>query len=154
MSSSCVNCPGNSATNVKLAIDTNLDTAAGLTLFNSSGDPTAQSGQISLIGKAQNGIVFPAGSKAGVIFGLPIGGNVRYSATLNTYLSGTLQESDAVVVGVAGATNGEIRYYGFTPANPTTKSFDAVEIAITELTPNAERHDYRVFEFCGDGAKN
>ena len=150
VSSSCVSCPSNAATNARLAIDTNLETAAGLTLFNSS-DVTAQQGQISLRGTAQSGIIFPAGSKAGLIIGLPTGQSVRYSATVNTYLSGTQQETRNVVTGNTGATNGEVRYFGFTAASPTTRNFDAVEISITELTPGAERHDYRIFEFCSDG---
>lgn len=149
--SSCVNCPRDAASNTSLAIDTDLATAAGLTLFHQD-DVAAQQSQITLRGTAQGGVVFAAGAKAGLVFGLPTGQSVRYSATVSTYLGGVQQESRAVVVGHTGATNGELVYLGFDPAQPTTRAFDAVELTIAETAPGAERHDYRVFEFCSNGA--
>jgi len=152
VSSSCVNCPRDAASNPGLAIDTDLTTAAGLTMFHQD-DIAAQQSQITLRGTAQSGLVFPAGSKAGLAVGLPTGQNVRYSASVATYLGGAQQESRAVVVGHTGATNGELQYFGFDAAQPTTRAFDAVELSISETTPGLERHDYRVFEVCSDGAR-
>ena len=149
--STCVNCPGNTPTDTTLAIDTNLDTAASFSFYHPS-DTSTQQSQISLRGTAQSGIVFPAGSKAGLIIGLPVGQNVRYSATVNTYWNGTLQETRNAVVGNTGATNGELRYFGFDGSTPTTKTFDAVELSLTESLPSLEQHTYRVFELCSDGA--
>lgn len=147
---SCVTCPTNAISNKLYAIDTNLDSFAGISLFQ-PGSSSNQQGDISLRATAQSGVVFPAGSRAGLIFGLPTGQNVRYSATVLTYLNGTQQESRQVVVGNTGATHGEIQYFGFDSTVPTTLQFNAVEITITETLPNLERHDYRAFEFCSDG---
>jgi hypothetical protein len=147
----CVNCPQNAIADSASAIDTNLDTAATFSFYHPD-DTSSQTSSMRLTAAAQSGIVFPAGSKAGLIFGLPTGQNVRFSATINTYLSGTLQDSRNVVAGNNGATNGETRYYGFDASTPTTKQFDSVELLLTETLPSLEQHTYRAFEFCADGA--
>jgi hypothetical protein len=151
INATCVNCPQNAIANSASAIDTNLDTAATFSFYHPA-DQASNTSSLRLTATAQSGIVFPAGGKAGLIFGLPTGQNVRFSATINTYLSGTLQDSRNVVAGNNGATNGEIRYYGFDSSTPTTKQFDSVELLLTETLPSLEQHTYRAFEFCADGA--
>ena len=150
VSVSCINCPRSIGQNRANAIDTNLDTSAGFSLFN-PGDTASVQGQFTVRGTAQDGVIFAAGDRAGLIFGLPVGENVQYTAIVRTFLDGTEQESRNVVTGHTGATNGEVEYFGFDTANPTTMQFDTVAVEVTETLPSEEEHIFSVFEFCGDG---
>lgn len=147
---SCINCPQNAVQNPALAIDGALDTAATISLYNQSSTVAGQS-QISLRATAQAGIVFAAGSRAGLLLTLPQAEQLNYSATVTTYLDGQPQETLPVTTAHTGAQTGATIYAGFDRSRPTSLPFDSVEVLIAESAPGLEEHRYQVIEFCGDG---
>jgi hypothetical protein len=108
---------------------------------------TAASQSGTLRATAQDGVVFPAGSRAGVFASYL---NQGSNATLiRTYLDGVLVETS-----VPGSTIFEPTEGG-TPAHVysglvTSAPFDAVEFAETDNGSNGTA-EYRVYEICSDG---
>lgn len=151
LSSLCVNCPHNAYADARAAIDLDLDTAASMTLYNPN-DSAAQQGTLSLRATAPDGVVFAAGSTPGVALQLPVGSNVSYSATVVTYLDSVQRETYLAEPGHAGASNGELAYFGFPAGAATTMAFDAVELIVNESAPGLEQHVFKPIEFCSDGA--
>jgi hypothetical protein len=131
------------------AIDQDLGSAAVLNLHRAD-DVAAQHSQVTLRGTAQAGVVFAAGSKAGVVIARPAGRGLNYSLTLSTWMNGVQQ--DSLNLGASDTADGQAEYLGFDERNPTTRAFDAVEVRVAETAPGLEPHEFRLFEFCGDGA--
>jgi hypothetical protein len=147
-SAGCVNCPSNAIAGRAASVDADFGSAATMTLYN-PGDSASLQGQMSLRGIAQSGIVFPEGGRAGLVVRLPDASSIAYTATVTTYLGGTVQEARAVET--EPSSSGELAYFGFDAATPTTQQFDAIELAIVESAPSLEEHVFQVLEFCSDG---
>ena len=144
----CVNCKSTAFRNANQSVDTELGTAA--ILSSATDDVAAQQSQFTIRAIAGDGEVFPAGGQAGVAVELPVGENVAYSVTVATRLNGVQQESFAPVVGHTGGSDGSLAYWGLPE---TTLEFNAVELVISESTPYLEEHEFKIIEFCSDGAK-
>lgn len=91
---------------------------------------------------------YPAGSRAGALVSVPPGIVQSYYVTINTYLSGAIQESSSSDnsgggCGICGGHNAH--FDGFV----TTKSFDAVEVLISDVQA-LQPADFGVYEMCSD----
>lgn len=129
------------ASNTSAAVDGDLFSHATLALTSSS-----QSGSIRAT--AQSGVVFPAGSRAGVFASLLNQGTANVTM-IRTYLNGALVESRSPANAIFEQPNGDTGaglYIGLV----TTAPFDAVEFAETDNGANGTT-DYRVYEICSDG---
>ena len=138
--SSCAS--GCTIANPQAAADGNLDTSADITPVAG-----ATSDSATFRATAQSGIVYPAGSKPGVMLTQP-----PFDSTANdvvTYLNGAMQErmsgnSTAAIQPGGGGANA---YFTFT----STKQFNAVEFTTTNSWGSGKSPVYRVFEICSNG---
>jgi hypothetical protein len=107
---------------------------------------TAQTGSIRAT--AQSGVVFPAGSRAGV-FTSYLNQGTSNATSLRTYLNGVPAETASPLAmsmePAYGGTGAEF-YLSFETAQP----FNAVEFSETDNGANGTAH-YRIYEFCSDG---
>lgn len=105
--------------------------------------PNGATGNISVLAKAQPGIVFPEGSRVAVRLNF----QNAHSGTIavNTYLSGVLQDQTTESNGIAYMNNTSTATYGFTAG----RTFDAVEIAISDSQTGKAR-EMRIREICAD----
>lgn len=135
------------------AIDANMDSVA-TARFNESG-----TGTMTIRATAQSGIVFPAGSSAGVILSLP--GQSESSpyvgSFIDTYLNGVKQDRisetpgfiESVSMGTFGTgCKNPCSYRDRRPFGGTApKPFDALEIGLARDVSGV-RQDILVHEFC------
>ena len=133
---SVANCTGN---NKDAAIDNNLSSFATLRMEQNA------SGNVKLRATAQNGIVYPAGTPAAVVYGLTrTGGNSTGAVqTITTYLGGVQQETNNV--GNSGGVQGGNETAG-RRAMGTTLQFDAIEL--TYLQTGGAAVEIQLYEFC------
>lgn len=137
-----VQCTGGacSGSNKDAAIDNNLGSFATLHL-----EPNA-AGTVRLRATAQDGVVYPAGTPATVVYGIArsAGNSLNTAETISTYLDGVLQET-----GNASSTNGSTS--GSKPAGRrgigTVLQFDAIELIYAQSGGTATV-DIQVYEFC------
>jgi hypothetical protein len=128
------------ASNPGRAADGDLGSYGAL-VFSPSGSGTIRA-------TAQDGVVFPAGSRVGafVSFLSQSGSN---ATSMRTYLDGILIETGDPATGFFDPTYGDTAagfYVGFEASAP----FDAVEFA--EVTSGGtQTSEYRVYEICSDG---
>lgn len=146
ISSGCLYCRQGAISSPNSAIDTDLGTAATVSTYHPD-DTGNQQTVITITATAQEGIVFPSGSRAGVAMRLPTG-IASYAVTINTFLNELPQESHQATPNPS--PDGELVYYGFDMG--TASTFDAVQLVLSESQPNLEEHEYDVIEFCSDGA--
>jgi hypothetical protein len=129
------------AANVGDAADGNLYSYGALQLTTAE-----QSGSIRAT--AQDGVVFPAGSRAGV-FTSYLNQGTSNATTLRTYLNGVPVETASPLAWsfepAYGGTGAEF-YLSF----ETTQPFNAVEFAETDNGANGTAQ-YRIYEICSDG---
>lgn len=107
---------------------------------------TSQSGTIRAT--AQDGVVFPAGSRVGAFVSFLNQGNSN-ATTIRTYLDGVLIENGDPGSGFFDFTGGGTPadfYTGFVASAP----FDAVEFSEIDTGGNGTA-EYRVYEICSDG---
>jgi hypothetical protein len=137
--SSCTSC---AIATPSAAADGNLNTSADITPNSGATGDSA-----TMRATAQSGIVFPAGSKPGVMLTQP-----RFDSTANdviTYMNGAMQER------LAGNSTAAIKpgggqaaaYFTFT----STKQFNAVEFTTTNTWPSGQSPVYRIYELCSNG---
>lgn len=120
------------------AVDGDLDTYAILELG-------AASGTLNIRATAADGVTYPAGTPAAVVFGIARDGNSASPAiTISTYLDGTLQQTG----NVAGPSvvDGFDRPSGRS-AIGTNLPFDAIELSYTQ-SGGTGPIELRVHEFC------
>lgn len=137
----CNGCDASVSSSASMAADGNLNTA--VTLTNS----TTMATSATIRATAQSGIVFPSGYRAGAFQTVTTSMGTS-STTLNTYLSGTLQESSSAPASLmtSGGT-GASKWVYFT----TTKQFDAVELVISDSWSSGGSVTHSVYEVCADG---
>jgi hypothetical protein len=107
---------------------------------------TSQSGTIRAT--AQDGVVFPAGSRAGA-FVTYLNQGSSNATLFRTYLDGVLVETESPGSGIFDPTDsgtGATFYSGFVTSAP----FDAVEFSEIDNGANGTA-EYRVYEICSDG---
>lgn len=107
---------------------------------------TSQTG--TLRATAQDGVVFPAGSRAGA-FAEYLNQGSSNVTSIRTYLDGVLVESSSPATSIFDPTDGGIPaavYTGFVTSAP----FDAVEFSEVDNGANGTA-EYRVYEICSDG---
>jgi hypothetical protein len=133
------NCSACGVSNAGAAIDNDLDTFAVLHMRAEA------TGTIGLRAVAQDGIVYPAGTPAAVVYGLSRnnGGSFNTAETISTYLDGVLQNTGTV--SIAGVDGGD-RPLG-RRATGTTKDFDAIEYTYAQ-TGGTTEVEIHVHEFC------
>lgn len=145
--SDIVSCVGCSASDEALAVDSDLDSFAELTLSGLTPGQTA-----SLRATSGSGESPASGGNAGAIVGLPSGPMVNYSATVSTFLAGVQQQTGTAETTVSGnvdADDGTFDvYYGIS----TVLAYDAVEISISNSQQDGAL-TYRIYEICTDGAE-
>ena len=121
------------------AIDGDLATYATLTMLPNT------SGSMSLRATAPDGVSYPAGTPAAVVFGIERGSgdSLNTVETISTYLDDVLQDTGNV--GTNGTISGD-REAGRS-AIVTTKPFDAIEYTYAQGSGTAAV-EVRAFEFC------
>lgn len=122
------------------AVDGDLDTYAILSMAPDS------SGNVSIRSTAADGVTYPAGTPAAVVYGIKRGNasSLNTTETLRTYLDGVLQETSnvgPVNVSFGGDTETGRR------AMETQLAFDAIEFVYTQ-TGGAADLEVQVHEFC------
>jgi hypothetical protein len=128
------------AVNPDKAADGDLHSYGAL-VFSPSGTGTIRA-------TAQDGIVFPAGSRVGA-FVTYLNQSGSNATTLRTYLDGILVESENPGSGFFDPTYGDTPA-GFYTGFVTSAPFDAVEFS--EVTSGGtQTSEYRVYEICSDG---
>lgn len=139
------NCVGCTFNNQNAAVDGNLNSAAEAVAMTGVTHPVA-----TLRATAQPGIVYPAGNRAGVFFTGYSNVCDICSFTINTYLSGVLQETQSATINSYGDGSGAAYYSAVNALRP----FDAVEIVASGAVPPPPTGSGRVvdvFEICSDG---
>lgn len=122
------------------AIDGDLATYATLTMAPTAG------GRVSFRATAQDGVTYPAGTPAAVVYGLTRtdGNSTSTAETISTYLDGTLQQTSNTGSnnGVTGGNVSPGRH-----AMSTFLPFDAIEVTYAQSggTANVE---VQIYEFC------
>lgn len=135
----CLSC---NTTYPQRAVDGNLSTAATLV------GAAVVDGLYGLRATAQKGIVFPAGSKPGVVLEVNKSISVATDAqgTVRTYLGRALQNeyvfdaANLLDVNLVGQYRGMVRF-------KASKPFDAVEV---RFSGSYTGYTIEVFEFCSD----
>ena len=122
------------------AIDGDLGTYAVLDV-----GPNA-AGSVHLRATAQDGVTYPAGTPAAVVYGIARtgGSSLNTAETISTYLDGVLQQTGSANTGF-GSTNEGVE--GGRRAIGTTMPFDAIEMTYTQ-TGGAADVEVQVYEFC------
>jgi hypothetical protein len=122
------------------AVDGDLDTYAILSMTPDS------NGSVSIRSTAADGVTYPAGTPAAVVYGIKRGSanSLNTTETIRTYLDGVLQET-----GNAGPIN--VSFGGDTEtgrrAIETQLDFDAIELTYTQTGGTADV-EVQVHEFC------
>ncbi|HUR41360.1 MAG TPA: hypothetical protein VM240_09350 [Verrucomicrobiae bacterium] len=135
-----LNCAGCTVSNAPAAIDGNTDTYASLFM------PAGAGGTLALRATAQEGIVYPAGTPAAVIYAIArsSGNALNTAETITTYLNGAPQQT-----GNAGSVNnvsgGNVQRGR--RAISTVQQFDAIEVTYTQSGGTASS-ELQVYEFC------
>ena len=122
------------------AADRDLDTYAILEMNDGA------SGNVHIRVTAQDGVTYPAGTPAAVVYGIARGAGDSFNTTetITTYLDGTPQETKPV--GAAnGTTSGDVE--AGRRAIGTTMAFDAIEFSYAQTSGTADV-EVRVHEFC------
>ncbi len=138
VSSGCVGC---NVSNAAQAIDGNGSTFATLNM------PASSAGSVTLRATAQSGIVFPAGSLAGMVHSISYGTSAGLVISLVTYAGGVQREQFNFNSGGGSSTQD--------PASPgrvsytTTQQYDAIELNFTRAS-GAGIVEARVHEFCSN----
>lgn len=110
-------------------------------------DATAQtSGTLRIRATAQDGVSYPAGTPAAVVYGIVRAGgsSLNTAETISTYLNGVLQETGAANTAF-GSTNEDV--VGGRRAIGTSKAFDAIELSYAQSGGTADV-EVQVYEFC------
>jgi hypothetical protein len=136
-------------TDAQAAVDGNLNSFAPMNLGQTVDEQPAADAA-SIRATAQEGIVYPAGSRAGVFVTMNNPGPSDI-ALVRTYLDDQLVETaspgNTISEPAQRGTDAQ-RYFGLTTSAP----FDAVEFsASTTPEEGAAPPDYRVYEICSDG---
>ncbi len=133
-------CTGCTATNPHLAIDGNTVSAATLVI------ETAGSGTMHLRAIAQDGVVYPAGTRLSVFAESVFDGEATsHTVELRTYLDGVATGDSRQLTGINGARGAGLardRYF-----LETNFPFDAAELAHTQSTSTGDI-TYQIYEFC------
>lgn len=138
VSPGCVGCDVSTAAQ---AIDGNGSSFATLNM------PTNSAGSVTLRATAQSGVVFPAGSLAGMVHSISYGTSAGLAISLVTYAGGVRQEQFNFNSGSGSSTQN--------PAAParasytTTRQYDAVELNFTRAS-GAGVVEARIHEFCSN----
>lgn len=132
-SSACGTCASSSEAQ---SIDGNFDTKGSATFPNISG------GTIELRATAQSGVVFPAGSSAGVVYGLTGTNQVAMTLSIVTYLAGAQQQTYQIFTSGSGGGDGSKKKTVFTSTMP----YDAVALSYNRASGSAASLD--AYEFC------
>lgn len=138
VSPSCVGC---NVSNPGQAIDGNGSSFATLNL------PANSAGSVTLRATAQSGVVFPAGSLAGMVHSISYGTSAGLAISLVTYAGGVQQEQFNFNSG-AGSSSQD-------PASPgrvsytTAQQYDAIELNFTRASGTGVV-EARVHEFCSN----
>lgn len=148
LASFCLQCPGDAVTDPQNAIDTQLDSAATVRLYNWNDTAGAQS-VIDIKATAQSGVAFSAGGKAGLLFGLPDSFLVPFSGSISTYQDDALIDSRSFSSDEFLGQEGQTTYLGL---DTTTATFNAVKLSLTQAGGGLEEQQFRLYEFCADGA--
>ena len=136
-----VGCADCNVSNESAAVDDDLSTFATLTVNGAS------PGHGALIrATAQPGVVFPAGQKAGAYVSVPAGTGQTYTVTINTYLTGTLQETNSSDNSQGGVLGGHGSSFD---GIATTKQFDSVEVFVNNNQAGGTP-EFHVYEICSD----
>lgn len=122
------------------AADRDLDTYAILEMNDGA------SGNVHIRVTAQDGVTYPAGTPAAVVYGITrsAGNSFNTTETLSTYLDGTLQET-APADAANGSTSGD--QDAGRHAITTTLPFDAIEFSYAQASGTADVQ-VQVHEFC------
>lgn len=144
----CTNCPQEALHDKLLAVDGDLKTSAKVSLHN-NGDLAGQASSITLIAKAQEGIIFGPGKRPGVLIKDPLGESARYTMLMTVLEGNTPRDVEAVVPLHTGSSDGATRFIGFSDA--VSAAFDRISLTIGEIRPGDELHVYKLLEFCADG---
>jgi hypothetical protein len=134
-------CVGCEVRNASRAIDG--DGASFATLFM----PAAASGTVALRALAQPGIVFPAGSRAGMLHSISYGDSTVVLITLATSLGGEPQEEETFNFGSGASEQDPSR--PATASFPTSAPYDAVELRFSRVGGPGEVNA-RVHAFCSN----
>ena len=146
LAQSCIACWQGALAEREKAIDTRLDTAATLQLYNPQ-DTAGQQSIIQLTATAQPGVVFPAGSRPGLILGLPNPRNVPFLVQLQTCLADSCGEPQSRL---STDIDGDIAYLDF--SQPQASAFDAVRVSFAQIGGALETQNLKLYEFCADGS--
>jgi hypothetical protein len=121
------------------AIDGDLGTYATLTMLPNT------SGTMSLRATAQDGVSYPAGTPAAVVYGIArtSGDSLNTVESISTYLDGVLQQTSNVTTN--GTTSGDVD--AGRRAIVTVQPFDAIEVTYSQSSGTAGV-EVRAFEFC------
>lgn len=142
VTNTCTNC---SSSAEGAAIDGDSRSAARLAMN------TAASGSIAIRVTAQDGVVYPAGTLAGLILQAQTDGNhTSQNFTVSTYLDGAATGDTAQVGPTNGVGGGSATNFG--PQKGSTGTllpFDAIEFAYTQ-TSGTDSITLSVYEFCTD----
>ena len=121
------------------AVDGDLDTYAIL------GMAPASAGTVSIRSTAADGVTYPAGTPAAVVYGIQREGeSLNATGTINTYLDGALQETGNLSFS-NGTTNEDVA--AGRNAMDTNLDFDAIEVTYTQTGGTADL-EVQVHEFC------
>jgi hypothetical protein len=121
------------------AADRDLDTYAILEMNDGA------SGNVHITVEAQDGVTYPAGTPAAVVYGITRSAGDSYSTTetITTYLDDTVQET--ATFSTNGTTNGNVE--AGRSGIMTTLPFDAIEFTYAQTTGTADV-EVQVHEFC------
>lgn len=134
-------CSGCNVSDAAQAIDGNSATFATLNM------PANSAGSVTLRATAQDGVVFPAGSLAGMLHSISYGTSVGLAISVVTYAAGVQQEQFNFNSGSGSSTQdssnpGRVSY-------TTTRQYDAVELNFTRAGgPGVV--EARVHAFCSN----
>jgi len=139
LTSSCVGC---TITQAGAAADRNLASAASATAM-----PGATNATATIRATAQPGVVYPAGSNAGVFYTPYSNVCSNCAVTINTYLDGAPAESRSGVNNSTGSDPAVL----YTSVN-ALMPFDAVEIVFNgTISPLGDGLILKAFEICSSG---
>lgn len=121
---------------------------------------TTADGSLSIVAKAQPGVVFPAGLRPAVLaYHERTAPGVVLQSDVRTYLAGELQDQSGIDFGLEGPDgqpindldgqyNGNYVAYGGVNSVQATKPFDAIEMLV-RFGPGYTEH-LQVYDFCVD----
>jgi hypothetical protein len=134
-------CNGCSVNDGAAAMD--RDGATYATLVMGANSPGSGSFRVT----AQNGVIFPAGSLAGMVHSISYGPSTLMFIALRTYLAGALQEDFTFNNGSGSSSQdpskpGRVSY-------TTSLQYNAIELSVTR-TGGSGTVEARVHEFCSN----